>query len=159
MKYQIQIHFVYFTFKFIWFLFVYCSKENDAELGATAGLASVETLDDAAGEKGDGITDDGMETVRLDGGDGTDDQDLPKNRPFAVWLSHVRRNRFVTGKLNRIFCLFHYYFVFVILYTAQQKKQFFFLVASYVSADFYMFWKVGSDFFLNLCLFISLKNQ
>ncbi|KAK0162836.1 hypothetical protein PV327_006580 [Microctonus hyperodae] len=78
------------------------NKETDAELGATAGLASVETLDDAAGEKGDGTTDDGMETVRLDGGDGTDDQDSPKNRPLAVWLSHVRRNRFVTAAVVAI---------------------------------------------------------
>lgn len=75
-------------------------QESDAELGASAGLASVETLGDAAGEKGDGIGDDGMETVRLDGGDGTDGQEPSKNHPLAVWIAVARRNRLVTGKLN-----------------------------------------------------------
>ncbi|XP_071573531.1 neurotactin [Temnothorax nylanderi] len=67
-------------------------KEVDAELGQTgaAGLASVETLDDGAAEKSPITNEDGMETVRLDGEDGTDHAEPPKH-PLAVFISALRR--------------------------------------------------------------------
>ncbi|XP_057319252.1 neurotactin [Microplitis mediator] len=77
-------------------------KETDAELGATAGLASVETLGDGA-EKPD--TEDGMETVRLDGGDQTEDPPS-KNHPLAVFIAAARRNRLVTAAVLLILLIF-----------------------------------------------------
>ncbi|XP_031783230.1 neurotactin isoform X2 [Nasonia vitripennis] len=74
-------------------------KESDAELGPTgAGLASSETLDDAAQEKNNAaaaVGEDGMETVRLD----AEAADGPptKPHPFILCLSAARRNLIVTG--------------------------------------------------------------
>ncbi|CAL1683272.1 unnamed protein product [Lasius platythorax] len=67
-------------------------KEADAELGPTgaAGLASVETLDDAA-DKNPIANEDGMETVRLDGDDGADGVEPPKH-PLVVCISMLRRH-------------------------------------------------------------------
>lgn len=70
-------------------------------MGATgAGLASSETLDDAAQEKNNAaaaVGEDGMETVRLD----AEAADGPptKPHPFILCLSAARRNLIVTGKL------------------------------------------------------------
>ncbi|KAH0554643.1 neurotactin [Cotesia glomerata] len=69
-------------------------KETDAELGATAGLASVETLGEG-GEKPD--PEDGMETVRLDGGGDATDEPPSKSSPLAIWIAVARRNRLVTA--------------------------------------------------------------
>ncbi|XP_017888103.1 neurotactin [Ceratina calcarata] len=68
-------------------------QEDELELGTTgtAGLASVETLDDAAGEKN---PEDGMETVRLDG-DAPDDIESPKQHFLVACISAARRNLFV----------------------------------------------------------------
>ncbi|KAJ8676007.1 hypothetical protein QAD02_011793 [Eretmocerus hayati] len=66
-------------------------KETDAELG-TAGLASVETLDDAEKEKNatSVVDGDGMETVRLDAEAG--DEPPTKPHPFLVFFTLARRN-------------------------------------------------------------------
>ncbi|GAB1861553.1 Neurotactin [Camponotus japonicus] len=66
-------------------------EDESAELGPTgaAGLASVETLDDGADKNP--INEDGMETVRLDGGDGTDGVESPKH-PLVVCISTLRRH-------------------------------------------------------------------
>ncbi|XP_018308596.1 neurotactin [Mycetomoellerius zeteki] len=68
-------------------------KEIDTELGqtGTAGLASVETLDDGASEKRPIVDEDGMETVRLDEEYGTDRIERPKH-PLVVYLSTFRRH-------------------------------------------------------------------
>ena len=72
------------------------NKEGEVELGATgaAGLASVETLDDGAGEKNPISSEDGMETVRLDG-DAPDGIELPKQHFLVACISAARRNLFV----------------------------------------------------------------
>ncbi|XP_034948731.1 neurotactin [Chelonus insularis] len=78
------------------------TKETDVELGATAGLASVETLEDG-GEKGEAVGEDGMETVRLDSGDGVDDQGPPKDHhPLQDWIAAAKRNRLVTAAVVAI---------------------------------------------------------
>jgi hypothetical protein len=77
-------------------------QESDTDLGTTgtAGLASVETLDDGTqvnnNAAGAGGGDDGMETVRLDveAADGT----LTKPHPLIVCLTAARRNVVVSGK-------------------------------------------------------------
>ncbi|XP_014484924.1 PREDICTED: neurotactin [Dinoponera quadriceps] len=69
-------------------------KEADSELGQTgaAGLASVETLDDAANERNPIACDDGMETVRLDI-EGADGAEPPPQHPLVAFVSAVKRNR------------------------------------------------------------------
>ncbi|XP_076160491.1 neurotactin isoform X2 [Ptiloglossa arizonensis] len=71
-------------------------KEGEVELGTTgaAGLASVETLNDSAGEKNPIGNEDGMETVRLDG-DAPDDIESPKQHFLVACISAARRNLFV----------------------------------------------------------------
>ncbi|XP_003707123.2 neurotactin [Megachile rotundata] len=71
-------------------------KEGELELGTTgaAGLASVETLDDTATEKNPIASDDGMETVRLDG-DAPDGIESPKQHFLVACISAARRNLFV----------------------------------------------------------------
>ncbi|XP_011859424.1 PREDICTED: neurotactin [Vollenhovia emeryi] len=66
--------------------------EADVELRQTgaAGLASVETLDDGVTEKSPIANDDGMETVRLDGEDGTDRVEPPK--PLIICISTLRKH-------------------------------------------------------------------
>ncbi|XP_072762784.1 neurotactin [Anoplolepis gracilipes] len=68
-------------------------KEVDAELGPTgaAGLASIETLDDGTADKNPIASEDGMETVRLDGDDGADGAEPPKH-PLVVFISLIRRH-------------------------------------------------------------------
>lgn len=66
-------------------------KDADSELG-TVGLASVETLDEAAG-KDPALNEDEMENVRLDG---DESGDPPKPHPLITFLSAARRNIFVT---------------------------------------------------------------
>lgn len=75
-----------------------CLQESDVELGqtGTAGLASVETLDDTVAEKNAAANEDGMETVRLDGE--TNDATIPpKQHPLVLCIAAARRNLFVTG--------------------------------------------------------------
>ncbi|XP_011139183.1 neurotactin [Harpegnathos saltator] len=69
-------------------------KETDSELGQTgaAGLASVETLDDAANERNPIACEDGMETVRLDV-EGADGAEPPTQHPLVVFVSAVKRHR------------------------------------------------------------------
>ena len=76
-------------------------QESDPELGNTGavGLASVETLDDAAGEKVAATGEDGMETVRLDG-DANDGAVPPKPNMLVAWIHIAWRNLFVTGKIQ-----------------------------------------------------------
>jgi len=61
-----------------------------------AGLASVETLDDGTTEKSPIVNEDGMETVRLDGEDGTDHIEPPKH-PLMMCVSTLRRHVVVSG--------------------------------------------------------------
>ncbi|XP_033336439.1 neurotactin [Megalopta genalis] len=72
------------------------NKEGEVELGTTgtAGLASVETLDDGAGDKNPVGTEDGMETVRLDG-DAPDGIDSPKQHFLVACIAIARKNLFV----------------------------------------------------------------
>ncbi|XP_076641867.1 neurotactin [Halictus rubicundus] len=72
------------------------NKEGEVELGTTgaAGLASVETLDDGTGDKNPVGTEDGMETVRLDG-DAPDVIDSPKQHFLIACIAVARRNLFV----------------------------------------------------------------
>ncbi|XP_031833044.1 neurotactin isoform X2 [Nomia melanderi] len=72
-------------------------KDGEVELGTTgaAGLASVETLDDGAGDKNPVGTEDGMETVRLDG-DAPDGIESPKQHFLVSCISAARRNLFVS---------------------------------------------------------------
>ncbi|XP_029163153.1 neurotactin-like [Nylanderia fulva] len=72
-------------------------KETDAELGptGTAGLASVETLDDGT-DKNPIANEDGMETVRLDGDDGADGVESPKH-PLIFWISLLRRHMILSA--------------------------------------------------------------
>ena len=71
-------------------------KEGEVELGTTgtAGLASVETLDDGATEKNPIGNEDGMETVRLDE-DAPDGIESPKQHFLVACISAARRNLFV----------------------------------------------------------------
>ncbi|XP_043257374.1 neurotactin [Colletes gigas] len=71
------------------------NKEGEVELGTTgtAGLASVETLNDGAGEKNPIGNEDGMETVRLDG-DAPDGIESPKQHFLVACISAARRNLF-----------------------------------------------------------------
>ena len=68
----------------------------------TAGLASAETLDDGDKEKNNVVAsaagEDGMETVRLDGGEAADGN--PPNKPGPIWtfIADARRNMMYTGK-------------------------------------------------------------
>ncbi|XP_031833041.1 neurotactin isoform X1 [Nomia melanderi] len=73
------------------------NKDGEVELGTTgaAGLASVETLDDGAGDKNPVGTEDGMETVRLDG-DAPDGIESPKQHFLVSCISAARRNLFVS---------------------------------------------------------------
>ncbi|EFN84654.1 Neurotactin [Harpegnathos saltator] len=73
-------------------------KETDSELGQTgaAGLASVETLDDAANERNPIACEDGMETVRLDV-EGADGAEPPTQHPLVVFVSAVKRHRHYLG--------------------------------------------------------------
>ncbi|KAG5332087.1 NRT protein, partial [Acromyrmex charruanus] len=66
-------------------------KEIDTELGptSTAGLASIETLDDGVSEKRPIVDEDGMETVRLDEEDELDSIKRPKH-PLVIYLSTYR---------------------------------------------------------------------
>ncbi|XP_012225841.1 neurotactin isoform X2 [Linepithema humile] len=68
-------------------------KESDSELGqtGTAGLASVETLDDSAGELKPIVNEDGMETVRLDGEDGADGAAPGPKHPL-ICITAVRKH-------------------------------------------------------------------
>lgn len=70
---------------------------ENAELGpiGAAGLASVETLDDGADKNP--INEDGMETVRLDGGEGVDGVESPKH-PLVVCISTLRKHLVLSGK-------------------------------------------------------------
>ncbi|XP_014604852.1 PREDICTED: neurotactin isoform X1 [Polistes canadensis] len=79
------------------------NKDGDAELGTTgtAGLASIETLDDSGTEKNPITSEDGMETVRLDG-DTTDIAESPKRHLFVVCISAARRNLFA---LAAVLCI------------------------------------------------------
>lgn len=72
-------------------------QETDAELGQTgaAGLASVETLDDSAGERNPIVNEDGMETVRLDV-DGADGEP-PAQRPFVLLVPAFLKRRCLLG--------------------------------------------------------------
>lgn len=74
----------------------------DAELGTTgtAGLASVETLDESGviGEKTAPDNDDGMETVRLDADTADTAAPPPKQHGILAFLTATRKNLFVTGK-------------------------------------------------------------
>lgn len=76
---------------------MFFQEDESAELGPTgaAGLASVETLDDGADKNP--INEDGMETVRLDGGDGADGVESPKH-PLVVCISTLRRHVVLSGK-------------------------------------------------------------
>ncbi|XP_046822767.1 neurotactin [Vespa crabro] len=71
------------------------NKDGDADLGTTgtAGLASIETLDDGGTEKNPIANEDGMETVRLDS-DAADGAELPKRQVCAVCVRAARRNLF-----------------------------------------------------------------
>lgn len=82
------------------------SQEADAELGTTgasAGLASAETLDGAVQENNQeksnaAVGDDGMETVRLDVEAG--DSPPLKPHPFFAFLNSARRNHAPSSKLG-----------------------------------------------------------
>lgn len=72
----------------------------------TAGLASVETLEDGAADGKAQVGEDGMENVRLDGGgDDTDNQMPSKNYPLYEFIEAAKRNRFITGAVFGIFLL------------------------------------------------------
>ncbi|KAI4484868.1 hypothetical protein M0802_013002 [Mischocyttarus mexicanus] len=80
------------------------NKEGDTELGTTgttAGLASIETLDDSGTEKNPATSEDGMETVRLDGDTG-DITESPKRHLFVVCISAARRNLFALAAVSCI---------------------------------------------------------
>ncbi|CAK9833456.1 Nrt [Anthophora retusa] len=72
------------------------NKEGEVELGTTgtAGLASVETLDDGTAEQNPIGNEDGMETIRLDG-DAPDGIESPKQHFLVACISAARRNVFV----------------------------------------------------------------
>ncbi|XP_011297969.1 neurotactin [Fopius arisanus] len=87
-------------------------KKNrpEGELGGgAAGLASVETLGDI-GEKPADVSapEDGMETVRLDGGpepDVNEEKNPRKPGPVEVLLASARRNHLVTGVIVAVLLL------------------------------------------------------
>lgn len=73
-------------------------QEADSELGQTgaAGLASVETLDDSAGELKPIVNEDGMETVRLDGEDGADGAAPGPKHPL-ICITALRKHMVASG--------------------------------------------------------------
>jgi len=73
-------------------------QEADNELGQTgaAGLASVETLDDSAGELKPIVNEDGMETVRLDGEDGADGT-APGPKHSLICITAMRKHMVASG--------------------------------------------------------------
>lgn len=77
------------------------------ELGTTgtAGLASIETLDDTVTEKNPIGNEDGMETVRLDG-DTPDGIESPKQHFLVACISAARRNLFLLGRYIIIYNYF-----------------------------------------------------
>lgn len=90
-------------------------QEVDTELGQTgaAGLASIETLDDGTAEKSPIANEDGMETVRLDGEDGTDRAEPPKH-PLVVCISALRKHVVVSG--TRVYRVYYIYIVYFVIF-------------------------------------------
>lgn len=78
-------------------------QETDNELGqtGTAGLASIETLDDSAGELKPIVNEDGMETVRLDCEDGADGAAPGPKHSFICMKTAIRKHLVASGTKNR----------------------------------------------------------